>query len=117
MSNKQFSIYKDIRQKNRNEMPRAEYILWNQLRGKKLNGYKFRRQYSVGQYVVDFYCPRVKLAIEIDGDSHFNVKAAQKDEIRSAFIDTKGIRLLRFTNLEIYNDLDSVIDRINKYLV
>lgn len=52
-------------------MLKAEVILWSRLKGKRLDGYKFRRQFSVAQFVVDFYCPRLKLAIEVDGDSHF----------------------------------------------
>ena len=55
----------------RNNMPKAELILWSTLKSKGLDEYKFRRQYSVAQFVVDFYCPRLKLAIEVDGDSHF----------------------------------------------
>ncbi|MGD0919462.1 MAG: DUF559 domain-containing protein [Thermodesulfobacteriota bacterium] len=55
----------------RKNMPKAEVILWSRLKGKRLDGYKFRRQFSVAQFVVDFYCPRLKLAIEVDGDSHF----------------------------------------------
>ena len=56
----------------RSNMPKAELILWSRLKNKRLNEYKFRRQYSVAQFVIDFYCPKLKLAIEVDGDSHFS---------------------------------------------
>jgi len=55
----------------RRNMPQAEVILWSKLRNKALKGYKFRRQYSIERFVIDFYCPQLKLAIEVDGDSHF----------------------------------------------
>ena len=63
-------------------MPKAEVILWSKLKSKGLDGYKFRRQYSVGKFVIDFYCPRVKLAIEVDGDSHFSERSEVCDKER-----------------------------------
>ncbi len=60
-----------IRQSLRNTLPAAELMLWSKLKNRQICGRKFRRQFSVGPYVVDFYCPTLKLAIEIDGDSHF----------------------------------------------
>ena len=63
-------------------MPKAEVILWEKLSRKQMHGYKFRRQYGVDQYILDFYCPRLKLAIEIDGDSHFVTGAEDYDKER-----------------------------------
>ena len=84
------STEKSIRQELRNSMPTAEVILWTRLRGRQLLGCKFRRQYSVGAYVMDFYSPEVKLGIELDGDSHFrgsaNVCGAMKIVTRSSVL-------------------------------
>ena len=66
---------KPRRQALRRTMPKAEVLLWMQLKGRQLLGCKFRRQYSVGSYVLDFYCPEIRLAIELDGDSHFRAGA------------------------------------------
>ncbi len=100
----------------RKEMPPAEVTLWQVLRNKQANGHKFRRQYSVDQYILDFYCPSAKLAIEIDGDSHFSDTAIQSDEIRQKAIEDMGIQILRFTNQDIYENLDEVFEKILKHL-
>jgi very-short-patch-repair endonuclease len=97
-------------------MPKAEILLWANLSRKQLLGYKFRRQYSVEQYVIDFYCPALKLAIEIDGDSHFQPGAKERDAERQGFIETFGIEFLRFTNADIYENLDGVIDTIAEFI-
>lgn len=100
---------KDLRRKNRNDMPEAEKIMWNYLRNRRLNGWKFRRQHSIGPYIVDFFCPDAKLVIEIDGDSHFGPEAEQYDAVREAHIQKQSIRVVRFTNTEIFNNIDEVI--------
>lgn len=71
----------------RNNATHAEKILWQYLRAKRLDGLKFRRQYSIDVFVVDFYCPKVKLAIEIDGDSHFEGEAVEYDFDREKHIE------------------------------
>jgi len=96
----------------RNNMPLQETILWSRLKNKQLGGYRFRRQFSIGRYVVDFYCPALKLVIEIDGDSHFVNDAEKYDKIRQNFIESLGIKFLRFTNLDIINNLNSVSEKI-----
>ena len=106
------SKFKQLRQKLRNESPKAEIILWSQLKGGQLEGLKFIRQYGVGSYVIDFYCPKLKLAIEIDGDSHFQEGAEEYDKKRQKFIEQFGIKFLRVTNTDIYENLDGVIEEI-----
>ncbi len=96
----------------RKNMPPAEIILWSKLRGNNLNGCKFRRQYSVGPYVLDFYCPQLKLAIEIDGESHFMEGAEIRDQKRQTVIESAGITFLRFTNRDVYERIDGVIETI-----
>ncbi|MCX6713008.1 MAG: endonuclease domain-containing protein [Candidatus Vogelbacteria bacterium] len=101
---------KTKRQTLRVAMPNAEIILWSRLRDRQLKGFKFRRQYGVGKYVVDFYCPSVKLAIEIDGDSHFlESRVEEYDFQRQKYIESMEIKFLRFTNLEIYEKLEDVL--------
>jgi very-short-patch-repair endonuclease len=79
-------------------------------------GAKFRRQYSVDDYVLDFYAPRVKLAVEVDGDSHFGKAGMAHDRERTAHLQSFGIEVLRFTNLEIRENLDGVLARIDEVL-
>ena len=100
----------------RRNMPQAEILLWAKLRGMGLKGHKFRRQYSVKNYVLDFYCPKQKLAIEIDGDSHFIDGAEEYDRERQAVIESYGIRFLRFTNAEVSENIEGVIIRIMENL-
>lgn len=95
----------------RNSMPKAEVLLWCKLKGKQVGGARFRRQYSVGPFVLDFYCPQVKLAIEVDGDSHF-LDDGRRDTDRQRYIEGFGIRFLRFTNTDIYSNLDGVVGHI-----
>lgn len=103
---------KEKRRKLRKMMPKAEVILWAYLKGKKLQRYKFRRQYSIGRYVVDFYCPKTRLAIEIDGPSHFEERVVKYDQRRQKYIESFGIRCLRVTNLDVYKNIEGVIERI-----
>lgn len=104
------------RQILRKSMPPAEIILWLKLNRKQLRGYKFRRQYSVGRFVIDFYCPKVKLAIEIDGTSHLGGDAKKYDKERQDFVESLDINFLRFTNTEIHKNLDDVMSKIKEWL-
>lgn len=97
------------RQELRNNMPKAEAILWKKLRRRQMLGYKFRRQFSIKQYVVDFYCPDLKLAIELDGDSHFIGDAPQYDAERQKEIEDFWIIFIRFQNNEVYRNLNGVL--------
>ncbi|MEK6742206.1 MAG: endonuclease domain-containing protein [Nitrospirota bacterium] len=103
---------KDKRRTLRKNMPQAEVMLWSKLRGKNVKGYKFRRQYSVGSFIVDFYCAELKLAIEIDGESHFIEGSEDRDRKRQEFIESAGIRFIRFTNTDVYERLDGVLEAI-----
>ncbi len=102
---------KELRRGLRKTMPPAEVILWQRLRGQQL-GYKFRRQYSVGSYVIDFYCAQEKLAIELDGESHYVEGASERDNKRQDFIEEFHIRFLRFTNVDIYDNIEGVLQVI-----
>jgi very-short-patch-repair endonuclease len=93
-------------------MPKSEAILWPKLKNRQLHGERFLRQYSVDQYIIDFYCPRLKLAIEVDGDSHFKKGAEEYDKARQEHIEAFGIRFIRFTNEDILKNIDGVCQEI-----
>lgn len=95
----------------RKNMPGAEITLWSRLRRRQVLGQKFRRQFSVDQYVIDFYCPALKLAIEVDGESHTRSRL-EYDIDRQRQIESYGIRFLRFTNADIVENLDAVLTKI-----
>jgi len=105
------------RQLLRRETPGAEEILWSKLRRRQMLGYKFRRQYSVENFVVDFYCPRARLAIEIDGDSHFQMGSMARDQSRQTAIESFGIEFLRFRNVEVIEHLEVVLAAIERSLL
>ena len=104
--------YKKRRQELRNHATQAEIVLWRYLRKSRLGGYKFRRQQGIGHYIVDFYCPGVRLVIEIDGDSHCDPTQKAFDAARQCWMGRRGIRTIRFTNHEVYCDIEQVLRRI-----
>ena len=95
----------------RNQTP-AEGLLWNELRGRKLDGMKFRRQVPVGRFIVDFLCLEAGLAIEADGGQHSDVHVRDYDDVRTNYLNEQGLIVLRFTNMEIKTNLSSVLNRI-----
>jgi very-short-patch-repair endonuclease len=103
---------KDLRIKETPE----EKILWGYLRNQGLKNCKFRRQHSVGGYILDFYCPSRRLAIEVDGMHHLNPEKARYDIARTEFLQTLNIQVLRFMNKEINTNIDSVLDKISTFL-
>ncbi len=101
---------KDRRKELRKNQTEAESLLWDKLRNKRLDAYKFFRQYSVGPYILDFYCPLLRLAIELDGAHHNDAKEYDKE--RDFFLDSKGIQTVRFWNNEVLSDMDGVLKKI-----
>ena len=98
----------------RTEQTPVEAKLWAALRGKRFAGLKFRRQTVVGPYIVDFMCRAAMLAIEIDGDSHG--VTVEADAQRTAFIETFGWRVIRFTNADVMGNLEGVLERIAAFV-
>jgi very-short-patch-repair endonuclease len=108
---------KERRRRLRKSMPDAEAILWSRLKGRQLLGCKFRRQYSVGSFVIDFFSAKIKLAIELDGDSHFQRGAQEYDQKRQQFIESFGIKIVRILNTEVYQNLDGVLEMIGREIL
>jgi very-short-patch-repair endonuclease len=98
----------------RKNMTPCEKILWNRLRKRGLNGMHFRRQHPFGMYILDFYCFEANLVIEVDGESH--LKKKEYDKERTEFIESTGLKEIRFKNEDIENRLDWVISFILKYI-
>lgn len=97
-------------------MPDAEIILWSRLKNKQLAETKFRRQYSIGKYIVDFCCAEKKLAIELDGENHFVGGAQEKDTARQKWIEQFRIRFFRFINDDVRTNLYEVLDAIDEQI-
>lgn len=96
----------------RNEQTSAEQILWLRLRNKQIAGKKFRRQFTIAPYIVDFYCREAYLVVEVDGDVHADMAQIDHDQRRTAYLESKGLRVFRVTNNEIRDNLNGVSERI-----
>jgi len=107
---------KSFRSSLRNRSTSAEAALWNILKSKNLEGRKFRRQYSIDNYIVDFCCPSEKIIIELDGDSHGEYHKIQKDEIRDNFLESLGFTVLRFENRLVFQEPEFIKDEIRKVI-
>jgi very-short-patch-repair endonuclease len=99
----------------RNNPTKAENLLWQTLRRKAL-GVRFRRQQPMGPFVVDFYCSRARLVVELDGELHANEETRRNDEERTRRLEQTDCRVIRFWNGEVLNDLDGVVARIRSAL-
>ena len=100
----------------RNNSTKAEIRLWMHLRGKKIMGYDFHRQKPIGNYIVDFFCPKLNLAIEVDGYTHRFEEIVKKDYKKQEYLNDLGIAVLRFKDEEVFYDIDSVLDGIKQYI-
>ncbi|MCI0419785.1 MAG: endonuclease domain-containing protein [Acidobacteria bacterium] len=96
---------KERRRQKRNSLTPAEALLWKNLQRSQVGGRKFRRQHSVGPYVVDFCCPACRLAVELDGQGHFDSTRSEYDVKRMRFLEENGIRVVRFENRQVLNRL------------
>ena len=90
----------------------AEKILWQKLRNRQINGFKFFRQYSIGKYIADFYCSELRLVIELDGSHHYEENVFEYDKIREEFMKSLDIKTIRFSNLDVFKSLNEVMERV-----
>lgn len=101
---------KPLARQMRCEPTPAEKSLWEKLRNKQLLGFKFRRQHPIDRFIVDFYCAEARLIIEVDGEVHNYTQV--EDAIRQEFLESLGLRLIRFRNEEVLMGLDAVLEKI-----
>jgi very-short-patch-repair endonuclease len=104
---------KEKRRELRRTATPAEKQLWARLRADQLDGFQFRRQYSIGPYILDFYCPSCRVAVELDGASHDSDEAQAYDAERQQYVEAFGIRFLRFPNRQVYTNIESVLEAIH----
>jgi very-short-patch-repair endonuclease len=96
----------------RNNVTDAERRLWSKLRLKQLNGYQFYRQRVIGNYIVDFCSPALKLVIEVDGSQHYSADVASSDKIRDKYLQDCGFKILRFNDYEVLTNTNGVVENI-----
>lgn len=99
----------------RNNSTYAEVFFWKQVKQSQLEGRKFRRQTSIVSYVVDFYCPEEKLIVELDGEVHFNEEAIKYDAERTEYLESLGLKVIRFENNEVLKNTEYVLSKIKEY--
>jgi very-short-patch-repair endonuclease len=107
---------KERRRRLRHDQTLAEKILWSQLRNRRLNGYKFFCQFGVGPYILDFYCPAVQLAVELDGPDHLEARQQQHDDNRTEYLQHFRIHVVRFWNEELFDNPNRVMGLIAESL-
>jgi len=114
-----YNITKSIetRRRLRKNQSDVERLVWSKLRNRQVLGFKFRRQYGIGLFIVDYCCPEAKLVVELDGDSHYLTQEVKdKDRQRQQYIESLRFMVLRFTNKDVRENLSGVSEVIEKYL-
>ena len=96
----------------RKNMTDSERVLWSRLRGKQLSDVQFYRQKPIGEYIVDFFAPKTKLVVEVDGSQHLEGEQAEKDRYRDEYLATVGLKVLRFNSREVLEETDAVVEVI-----
>ena len=119
MSERKRAIYnveseEERRKGLRNSSTVAETVLWKYLKDRQLDAKKFRRQSSIGPYIVDFFCPEKRVVVELDGARHFGPTAGEYDDRRTRYLDERGIKVIRFENKRLYRDLEGVLEENRK---
>ncbi|WP_158980990.1 MULTISPECIES: vitamin B12 dependent-methionine synthase activation domain-containing protein [unclassified Flavobacterium] len=111
-----YDVLKERAKEMRNKPTEAEKMLWNVLSNRGVEGYKFRRQHVIGEYIVDFVCLEKKLVIEVDGSIHNHPEQIDLDRERTIWLESKGFKVVRYTNKEVLNNLHETIEKISKEL-
>jgi len=107
---------KKCSQELRKNMTDAERLLWSRLRRKQINNFQFYRQRIIGDYIVDFYCLRSKLIIEVDGSQHYQDEGSRRDKLRDDYMKNLGMKILRVSDREVLQNLHGVVERIYEIL-
>ena len=106
------SYLKPLARQLRSNMTDSELLLWSRIRRRQILDIQFYRQRSIGNYIIDFFAPRVRLVIELDGGQHFDEEYIKKDQIRDAYLKNLGLRVLRFDNDQVMRSLEEVLEEI-----
>ena len=106
-----------FRTRLRKNLTPAEAAFWNLVKNSQLDGRKFRRQHSIGNYIFDFYCPSEKLVVELDGQSHFVDHPGLNDSSKRQYAESHGIRVIRFENKRVFEDPQWVLDVIRSNFI
>ena len=97
-------------------MTEAESFLWQRIRRKQLKGRQFYRQKNIGNYIVDFYCPSAKVIVELDGGQHYTQEGISRDQVRDKYLESLGLTILRFSDREVFKNIEGVLERIFEQL-
>lgn len=114
-SSDRYELLKEFAKENKKFPTEAESLLWQHIRSKQL-WFKFNRQHIVGDYIVDFICIERNLVIEVDGGYHSEYEQMERDECRTEHLEKMGLRVIRFSNEDIFNNIEEVLDSIRKEL-
>jgi very-short-patch-repair endonuclease len=109
------TLTKETRKYLRRNLTPAEAVLWRSIKNKQLDGKRFRRQYGVGKYVLDFYCPSEKLCVELDGAHHFTPSGILRDEKRDGYLHENDIKVIRIENQHVFDRHEHVLEYIKSY--
>ena len=107
---------RDKRKNLRRNQTEAEKVLWRKIRSKTFFESKFFRQYGIGEYIADFYCPEHRLVIELDGGQHYSDAGSEYDKSRENYMNSMGIKTIRFSNLDILQNIDGVLAQVEESL-
>ncbi|WP_298435347.1 endonuclease domain-containing protein [Geobacter sp.] len=107
-------LLKERRRELRRSQTDAEKAFWAKVRSRQFHGLKFFRQYSVGPYILDFYCPAIRLAVELDGSQHDLPENREYDVVRTEYLNSCGIEVLRFWNSDVVHEMDGVLAELEK---
>ncbi|ELR68902.1 hypothetical protein C900_05595 [Fulvivirga imtechensis AK7] len=108
---------KPLALKLRKNMTLSEVLLWQELNGRQMMGYDFDRQRPIDNYIVDFYCKDLMLAIEVDGESHYHDNASERDQARQKKLENLGVRFLRFDDLDVKQRMGYVLNTISEWIL
>jgi very-short-patch-repair endonuclease len=106
----------DLARELRSRQTDAEMKLWTNLRAKRFEGYKFRRQQPIGNYIVDFICFNQKLVIEVDGSQHNESPGLEKDKQRTKYLESQGYQVVRFGDNDVFQNIEGVIFKISEVI-